>query len=67
MITSTHTLLLSYLIEKFVHFLLSRINKLDRDFFYCKNLTFVCPLRNHVTLLLSHESLSACEDGGYRE
>ena len=25
------------------------------------------PLRNHVTSLLSHHSLSACKDGGYRE
>ena len=34
MITSTHNLPLSSLIQKVVHFLLSRINKLDRDFLY---------------------------------
>ena len=54
MITSTHNLPLSSLIEKFVHFLLSRTNKLDRDFLYWKNLSLVCPLRNHMTSLLSH-------------
>ena len=26
-----------------------------------------CPLRNHMTWLLSHQSLSACKDGGYRK
>ena len=67
MITSTHNLLLSSLIEKVVHFLLSRINKLDRDFLYWKNLSPVSPLRKHVTSLLSHKSLSACKDGGDRE
>ena len=36
----------------------------DRDFFYWKNLSLVSPLKNHVTLLLSHQSLSACKDGG---
>ena len=39
----------------------------DRDFLYWKNLSLVYPVRNHVTLLLSHQSLSACKDGGYRE
>ena len=29
--------------------------------------SLVSPLRNHVTLLLSHQSLSAFKDGGYRE
>ena len=62
-----HNLLLSSLIKKVVHFLLSRINKLDRDFLYWKNLPLVCPLRKHVTSLLSDEFLSACKDGGYRE
>ena len=38
------------------HYLLSRMNKLDCDFLYRKNLSLVCPLRNHVTLLLSHQS-----------
>ena len=38
MITSTHKLSLSSLIKQVVHFLLSRINKLDRDFLYCKKI-----------------------------
>ena len=57
-----HNLLLSSLIEKVVHFLLSRINKLDRDFLYWKNLPLVWPLRKHVTSLLSDEFLSARKD-----
>ena len=65
MITSIHNLPLSPLTQKVVHFLLSRINKLDRDFLYWKNLSLVCPLRKHVTSLLSHQSLSACKDGGH--
>ena len=40
------------------HFLFSRINKLDRDFLNWQLLALVCPLRNHVTLLLSHQSVS---------
>ena len=40
--------------------MLSRINKLDRDFLYWKNLSLVCPLRNHVTSLLSHQTLIYC-------
>ena len=67
MITFTHNLPLSSLIQKLVHFLLSRINKLDCNFLYWKNLSIVCPLRNHVTSLLSHQSLSACKDGGQRQ
>ena len=67
MITSIHNLPLSSLIQNVVHFLLSRINKLDRDFSYWKKLLLVYPLRNHVTSLLSHQSLSACKDGGHRE
>ena len=31
------------------------------------NLSLVCALRNHVTLILSNQSLSAFKDGGYRE
>ena len=58
MITSTHNLLLSSLIEKVVHLMLSRINKLDRQLDR-DILSPVCPLRNHVTSLLSHQSLSA--------
>ena len=46
-ITSTHNLLLSSI--KVVHFLLSRINKLDCDFLYWKN----GPPRSHVTSLLT--------------
>ena len=60
MITSTRNLPLSY-------FLLSRKNKLDRDLLYCKNLTLVCPLRNHVTSLLSRQSLRSRKNGGHRE
>ena len=37
-ITFTHKLSLSSLIKKVVHFLLSRINKLDRDFLYWKKI-----------------------------
>ena len=48
-------------------FLLSRINKLDRDFLYWQTLSLVCPLRNHVPSLLSHQPLSAFKDGEYRE
>ena len=33
---------------KLIHFLLSRVNKLDCDFLYWKNLLPVCPLRNHM-------------------
>ena len=29
--------------------------------------SLVCPLRNHVTSHLSHQSLSTCKDDGYRE
>ena len=67
MLTSTHILTLSSLRWKGLHFLLSRINKLNRDFFHWQLFSLVCPLKNHVTLLLSHQSLSACKDGGHRE
>ena len=56
MIASTHKLSLSSLIQKVVHFpVLSRINKLDRDLLYWKKNyhCLVCPLRNHMTSLLS--------------
>ena len=53
--------------KKVLHVLLFRINKLDRDFLHWQILSLVCPLRNHVIPLLSHQSLSACKDGGYRE
>ena len=32
----------------------NRINKLDRDYPQQQILPLVCPLKNHVTLLLSH-------------
>ena len=61
MITSTHNLPLSPLIQKFIHFLLSKINKLHCDFLYWKNLSLVCPLRNHAhdITFLPHQSLKA--------
>ena len=49
MITSTHILTLSSSRWKGLHFLLSRINKLNRDFFHWQCFSLVCPLRNHVT------------------
>ena len=45
--------------------MLSRINKLDREFLYRKNLSLVSSLRSHVTSLLFHHSLSARKNGGY--
>ena len=42
MITSTHILTLSSLRWNGLHFLLSRINKLNRDFFYCQCFSLVC-------------------------
>ena len=39
---------------------------LDRDFFY-RQILSLSPPRNHVTWLLSHQSLSACKEGGYCE
>ena len=56
-ITSTHNL----------PFLLSRINKLDRDFLYWQTLSLVCPLRKSRDFALSHQPLSAFKDGEYRE
>ena len=61
--TSTHNLPLSSLLSKVLYFLLSRVNKLDRDFLHCQLLSFVWPLRNHVTMRFSHQSFSACKDG----
>ena len=55
MVTSTHNLPISYFILKVIHFLLSRINKLDRDFLYWKILSLVGPLRSHVTSVLERE------------
>ena len=66
--TFIHNLPLSSLRWKALYFQLSRINKVDGNFLYWQiSLSLVCPLRNHVTLPLSHLSLSACKDGGYRE
>ena len=67
MFTSTHNLPLSSLLWKVLYFLLSRVNKLDRDFLHWQRFPFACPLRNHVTLLFSQQSFSACKDGGCRE
>ena len=47
--------------------MLSRINKLDRDFLLWQFFSLVGPLTSHVTLFFSHQSLSACKDGGYLE
>ena len=63
MITFTHNFLLAS-----IHFLLSRINKLDRNFLYQQTLSLTCPLRNQVTSFLSRQSeLSACKMAGCRE
>ena len=35
---------------KVLHYLLSRINKLNRDFLHWNLLLLICPLRNHMTL-----------------
>ena len=66
MVNSTHHLPLSSLRWKFVYFLLCRINKLDHDFLYWQILSLICPLRNHVASLLSHQfSKTARKDGEY--
>ena len=62
LITGTLNLSFSSFGEIFVHFLLSRINKIDAIF--CVGRFW--PLRNHVTSSVSRYSLSACKDGGYR-
>ena len=50
-----------------LHFLLSKINKLDSDFSCWQILSLVCPIRDHVTLHLSHQPpRSAFKDGGCR-
>ena len=68
MVTSTHkNMLFSFLRWEVLHFLLSRIDKLNGNFLHWKIFPFFFPLRNHVTLLLSHQPLSKCRDGGYRE
>ena len=45
MITSTHILTLSSLRWKGLHYLLSRINKFNRDFFHWQCFSLVCPLK----------------------
>ena len=50
--------------KKILHYLLSRINKRNRDVLYWQFFLFVCPLTNIVTLLLSHHSMSVCKHGG---
>ena len=55
MITSIHSLPLHFIvlkIRKVLHFLLSRMNKVDHDFLNWQILSLVCPLRNHVIKLL---------------
>ena len=61
-ITSTHNFPLSPF-----HFILCIINKVNPEILDCQISSLVCLLRNHVTLLFSHQSLSTCKDGGYRE
>ena len=55
-----HPLLFAIIIfnMKSSHFLLSKINKLDRAFLHGQIVFLVCPLRNHITLILSHHSLT---------
>ena len=69
MITSIHNLPLSsfIVISSVLHFLLARINKLNRAFLNWQILSLICLLRNHATLLLSNQFLKACKDGGYLE
>ena len=69
MITSTHNLPLSsfIVISSVLHFLLARINKLNRDFLNWQIVLLICLLKNHATLLLYHQFLKACKDGGYLE
>ena len=54
-----HPLLFAIIIfnMKSSHFLLSKINKLDRDFLHGQIFSLVFPLRNHITLILSHHCL----------
>lgn len=54
---------LSCLRLKVLHFLLSKINNLNSHFLYRWILSLAFPLRNHVTLLSSHQFLRACKDG----
>ena len=65
--TSTHKFSLSPLRLKVPFFLLSRKNTLDRVSPYWQILSVVCtplPPKNHVTLLLSYQSVSVCKMAG---
>ena len=65
--TSTHKFSLSPLRLKVLFFLLSRKNNLDRVSPYWQILSVVCaplPPKNHVTLLLSYQSVSVCKMAG---
>jgi len=53
--------------EKLFHFLLFRINNLDRNFLYRQTLSLTCPLRNHVTSFLSRQSIRARKMAGCRD
>ena len=64
MYTSTHNLWLSSLKWKVLYFLLSRVNKLDRDFLHRQLLSFVCPPRNQVTLLFPISPLARAKMAG---
>ena len=69
MIASTHKLSLSSLIQKVVHFLLSGINKLDRDLLYWKKIITVLfvPLGTTWHRFYPHQSLSVCKEGWHHE
>ena len=66
-IVITRILPLPSLTWQVLHVLFLRINKRGRDYLYWQLLWVVCPLRNHVTLCLSHHALRVCKDGRYRE
>ena len=54
MISSTHNLPPSSFLQVF-HFLMYRINKINRDFLHWQIFSLVRPRRNHATLFLSHQ------------
>ena len=64
LITSNHNLPLSSSRCKVLYFLFSRINKLNRHFLRWH---FFFQLFAPIETILSHQSLSACKDGRYRE
>ena len=67
MFTSTHNLSLSPLLWKVLYFLLSRVNKLDRDSCIDSFYHLHPPWEATWHCFFSHQSFSACKDGGYRE